>query len=91
MAEQKTRDPKYSLADFLGLPREVIFNLPEITVWSNRRLSIQNHQGITEYTANRVRVNVAGGEIEITGDSLVIRSIISEEIVLDGIIRQITF
>lgn len=82
---------KASLANFLDLPPEVVLNLPQLIIFGNRRLSLQNHQGIMEYTGERVRVKVTNGEVEVAGRELVIRSILQQEVVLEGFIRQITF
>jgi sporulation protein YqfC len=73
-----------SFASLLDIPRDVMMDMPKITIIGDLQVFIENHRGIVEYGPTRVRVGVKAGEVEITGEDLVLRNIYPVEIVLDG-------
>jgi sporulation protein YqfC len=79
------------LADLLELPRDVVMDLPRIVITGNKRLVIENHKGVIEYAPNLLRLNTARGEVRITGDRLVLLSILREEVWIEGMIQQVEF
>jgi len=76
---------------FLELPKEIIYNLPKITLIGNLQVLIENHQGIIEYSTGKIRISVNTGEIEILGRDLAICNITSDEIYLDGDISGLKY
>jgi len=48
---------KKGIADLLELPRDIVLDLPKITLLGNLQLYIENHKGIIEYSTSLVRVN----------------------------------
>ncbi|EEG78034.1 sporulation protein YqfC [Dethiobacter alkaliphilus] len=80
-----------NLADLLELPREIILNLPRITVVGNIQCCLENHRGVIQYTSEKVRVSVNGGEIIVEGQELSIRYLGNEEIAIDGSIDIIRY
>ncbi len=80
-----------NLADLFEMPQEIVLDLPRLTVVGNLQCYLENHRGIIEYTDERVRVSVNGGEIIVSGQSLVIRYLENEEIAIDGTILSITY
>lgn len=79
------------LARFLDLPKEIVYNLPKVTLIGNMQVLLENHRGIIEYSAEKVRIAINSGEMEITGEGLFIRNINRDEISLDGDISAIKF
>lgn len=79
------------LTDVLELPRDLVQNLPRVTMVGNIQLTLENHRGIILYTDQRIRVAVDKGEIVIEGQRLTIRSIFSDEIVVDGLITGVSY
>jgi sporulation protein YqfC len=77
------------LTGVLELPKDVVYDLPKITMVGDVQLYIENHRGIIEYNPDSVRVSVSLGEIEINGKDLVIRVITRDEIHLDGTVRAV--
>ena len=82
---------KERLTEVLELPKEIVLNVPKITIMGNRDLIIENYKGIVEYEENRVRINTAIGVIKITGSMLTIREITSEDIMVIGDIVSLEF
>lgn len=87
----KTRHVQRSMADLLEMPKEIVLDLPKVTIVGALQLVVENHKGIIEYTADKVRVSVANGEIEISGRNLILETILPEEISLEGEINSIFF
>lgn len=79
------------LAEFLELPREIMLNLPRLTLVGTMQCLLENHRGVIEYTAGRIRIAVTDGEIVITGDNLVIRTLAGEEIAVEGKISSVHY
>lgn len=87
----KTDKIKRSIVEALDLPKEVILDLPKIIMIGTHQLSIENHKGILEHTSDRIRINTKVGILRITGENLMIKNIIKEEIVIAGEINQVEF
>ena len=64
-------------------------DLPKITMIGNIQLNLSNHKGIIEYTKEIIRVNTNSGVIKVTGEEMEIKTILSEEIMIVGIIEKI--
>ncbi|NLZ38969.1 MAG: sporulation protein YqfC [Firmicutes bacterium] len=79
------------LADALELPREIILNLPRVTVIGSLQCYLENHRGVIEYTEECVRVAIDGGELIVDGQDLIIRYLADDEIAIDGHISAIRF
>lgn len=79
------------LSGYLDLPRDVVLDLPKITLIGDTQLYIENHKGVIEYNGEKIKLNVSIGQLEIVGEGLVIRAINSDEIYLDGSIKTINF
>ncbi len=80
-----------NLADLFEMPQEIVLDLPRLTLIGNLQCYLENHRGIIEYTDERVRVSVNGGEITVSGQRLVIRYLENEEIAIDGTILSMTY
>ncbi|MBU5438260.1 sporulation protein YqfC [Tissierella sp. MSJ-40] len=80
---------KYNLSEALELPKDIVMDLPKITMIGNIQLNLSNHKGIIEYTKEIIRVNTNSGVIKVTGEEMEIKTILSEEIMIVGIIEKI--
>lgn len=79
------------LAEMLELPRDVVLDLPRLVMTGNKRLAVENHKGVIEYTPNLLRLNTSRGELRIQGSSLILVSILREEVWIEGRIGQVEF
>lgn len=79
------------LADMLDLPRDIVLDLPRMVLTGNRRLVVENHKGVIEYTSEVLRLNTAKGELRIKGEGLVLLSIFREEVWIEGRLHQLEF
>lgn len=89
--KSKTKEVKESISELLELPKDIMLDLPRITLVGNLQLYIENHKGIIEYSTQRIRINTKSGVIRITGKNLAIKTIITEEIIISGNIDQMEF
>lgn len=89
--KSKTKEVKESISELLELPKDIMLDLPRITLVGNLQLYIENHKGIIEYSTQKIRINTKSGVIRITGKDLAIKTIITEEIIISGNIDQMEF
>lgn len=82
---------KSNLSDALELPKDIVMDLPKITIIGDTEISILNHKGIVEYTDEVIRVNSNSGIIKIEGNKMAIKTILTEEIIIFGQIDGVTF
>mgnify|MGYP000356458846 CR=1 FL=1 len=89
--EKPKRNLKEKVTEILELPKEVVLNIPKLTMLGAGDLIIENYKGIIEYDSSRIRVNTGIGIIRILGERLVIREITSEDIMVSGEIASLEF
>ncbi len=79
------------MTDVLELPKDLVLDLPRVTLIGNVQITLENHRGVILYTDSNVRVAVARGEIVIAGEKLTLRSILHDEIIVDGTINSVSY
>lgn len=87
--ENKMENLKYNISEALELPKDIVLDLPKITMIGNIQLNISNHKGIIEYSQEVLRINSSIGVVKITGNDLKLKTILSEEIIVNGTIEKI--
>ncbi|MGI6607014.1 MAG: sporulation protein YqfC [Peptococcia bacterium] len=75
---------KEKITGFFDLPREIVYDLPKVTLVGQIQLLMENHRGVIEYTAEKVRIAINSGELEITGQGLCIRNISRDDLAIEG-------
>jgi sporulation protein YqfC len=89
--EARSEIIKKGIADLLELPRDIVLDLPKITLVGNLQLYVENHKGIIEYSTGLIRINTKSGILVVTGSDLSIRTIVIEEIIVVGRIDKVEF
>ncbi len=79
------------VADFLEIPKDLVLDLPKVTVIGKNELYLENHKGIIEYDLNRLRVNLSRGFLEVEGKGLEISILMPEEMKIIGEITLIRY
>lgn len=82
---------KRQMSDVLEIPTDIIMDLPKIVLVGDLQLFIENHRGIVEYTTESVRINVGDYEVAVSGEDLLLRNILPDEICLEGRIKSVQF
>ncbi|MCM3633237.1 MULTISPECIES: sporulation protein YqfC [Paenibacillus] len=76
-------------ASWLDMPQDVVFELPRLTLIGDRQLYIENHRGVINFTEEVLRLSLSKGELEVRGRELIIRTIWTDEVFVEGIITGI--
>lgn len=76
-------------ADLLDMPQDVMYDLPRLTMIGDRQLYIENHRGVIHFTTEKLTLALSKGVLEVTGADLVIRTIWTEEVFIEGTIKNI--
>lgn len=94
MGEKKVnnkREIRERFAEIMALPKEIVLDLPKITMIGNTQIFIENYKGIVEYDTEKIRINTSKGLIKIFGQNLEINTVTTEEIFITGGIENIEF
>ncbi|GLI08307.1 sporulation protein YqfC [Paenibacillus tyrfis] len=78
-------------AKLLDLPQDVVMDLPRMTMIGNRQLYIENHRGVLQFSNEVLKLALTTGRVEVYGSELVIRAILTEEVFIEGMIRDIKY
>lgn len=75
----------------LQLPADVMLDLPRITMIGQLHIYIENHRGVLRFSENELRLLLNRGQLLIKGDRFIIKTILPEELLLEGKIEQVLF
>lgn len=89
--KDKVEEIKSNISEIFELPKDIVMDLPKISVIGNIQVIISNHKGIIEYSKENLRINTNSGIIKITGSEMYLRTILTEEIIIAGCIEKIEF
>ncbi|ETI66998.1 MULTISPECIES: sporulation protein YqfC [Neobacillus] len=79
------------MANKMDLPQDVMMDLPRITMIGQIHVYIENHRGLLAFTDKELRLLLKQGQLLIKGSSFVIKTILPEEILLEGKIDQVMY
>ncbi len=72
------------LAYSADLPDETIPGLPLVEIAGERRVLIENHQGVVEYGSQCIRVKVKFGQICVNGCGLELSRMTKGQLIISG-------
>ncbi|MTH52471.1 sporulation protein YqfC [Bacillus mangrovi] len=75
----------------IELPQDVMMDLPRITMIGQIHIYIENHRGLLTFSDQEIRLLLKQGQLLIKGHSFVIRTILPEEIMLEGKIEHVQY
>ena len=79
------------VSKFLEIPREVISNIPKITITGFDEIMIENFKEIIEYEDYIARISTAAGNININGFNLKLNQMTDNDILVSGKIESLDF
>lgn len=82
---------KEKVATALELPKDIVMDLPKITMMGEKELAVENYKGIIEYGERVIRLNTSKYMLKITGEGLEIKNITKDEIELMGTFAKLEF
>lgn len=89
--EDKLYRTKQNIADKLDLPRDIILNMPKITITGDNEIIIENHKGVVLFVENQVKVNSGVGLISIYGSRFEILFMGGSTITIGGKFKSIAY
>ncbi|RDU35420.1 sporulation protein YqfC [Neobacillus piezotolerans] len=75
----------------MDLPQDVMMDLPRITMIGQIHIYVENHRGLLAFTDRELRLLLKKGQLLIKGKAFVIKTILPEEILLEGKIDQVIY
>ena len=88
---EKVYRSKEDVAQKLGLPRDVVLDIPKIIITGDNELIIENHKGIIMFEEDEIKVNSNVGVISLQGKKLEIIFIGGSTVVLGGKFKGINY
>ena len=82
---------KYKISSILELPKEIVLDLPSITIIGRQEITIQNYKSIIEYSDEVIRINTSSGIFKIIGKNMILKLITDETISIKGFIHKTEF
>ena len=79
------------MAKKMDLPQDVMMDLPRITMIGQIHIYVENHRGLLTFTDKELRLLLKQGQLLIKGKAFVIKTILPEEILLEGKIDQVIY
>lgn len=79
------------MTDKMDLPQDVMMDLPRITMIGQIHIYVENHKGLLAFSDKELRLLLKQGQLLIKGKAFVIKTILPEEILLEGKIDQVIY
>lgn len=77
------------LADGAELTGETLPGVPVVELAGNRRVLIERHGGVTQYSREQICVKVSFGQVCIRGSGMELTLMTREQLVISGSIREV--
>ncbi|AWI12893.1 MULTISPECIES: sporulation protein YqfC [Bacillaceae] len=91
MAKKWRQKMRRWITNQLDLPEDVMMDFPRITMVGQIHIYIENHKGLLSFSDKEIRILLSQGQLLIKGKAFVIKTILPEEILLEGKIEQVLF
>ncbi|MGZ0086434.1 sporulation protein YqfC [Caldibacillus thermoamylovorans] len=91
MVKRWRQQMKRWMAEKLELPADIMMDLPRITMIGQIHIYIENHRGLLAFSDKELRLLLRNGQLIVRGEQFVIKTILPEEILLEGKINQVTY
>jgi sporulation protein YqfC len=82
---------KQWMTERMELPADVMMDLPRITMVGHLHIYIENHRGVLRFSRDEMRLRLDDGQLLIRGSGFVIKTILPEEILLEGKIISVQY
>ncbi|GAF22956.1 MULTISPECIES: sporulation protein YqfC [Shouchella] len=90
MSRMTNRIKKW-VTEQMQLPADVTMDLPRITMIGQLHIYIENHRGVLQFSNKELRLLLKEGQLLVTGDQFVLKTILPEELLLEGRIDKVMF
>jgi sporulation protein YqfC len=89
--EDRINKAKESIAGQLDLPRDVVLNIPKISITGDNEITIENHQGIVLFDDDQIKINSKVGQISLYGRGFEILYIGGSTLTISGRFRSVHY
>ena len=79
------------LAEHPALYSQPLPGIPLVEIAGDRRILVENHQGITEYYREKICIRVKYGHICVLGNELELSCMTGQKLVISGKIDSVAF
>ena len=86
---EKRLNWKDNLVKAAGIPEDLAYDQPVVTVTGHKRAVIQNYRGILLYTSEKLVLRTSHGKVTVCGKDLQILSYCGDEMEITGWIGDI--
>ncbi|MBP0723589.1 sporulation protein YqfC [Bacillus sp. RG28] len=91
MLKKLGQNIKNWVSNKMDLPPDVLLELPRITMIGQLHIYIENHRGLLVYSDKELRLLLKNGQLLIKGKDFVLKTMLPEEILLEGVIEHVYF
>lgn len=89
--EEKWNRAKENITESLNLPKDIVFDIPKITIMGDGEVTIENHKGIVSFEDTKVKVNSRLGLIIVEGHKFKISFIGGTTLTITGKVKEIKY
>jgi sporulation protein YqfC len=89
--ESKLTRTRETIAEKLDLPRDVVLNVPKITVTGNNEIVVENHKGVILFEEKEVKINTNVGLITIYGSGFEILFMGGSTLTVSGKFKSVVY
>ena len=86
---KKTAMLPVDIIEKMDFPEEALNTASKITVTAGRRMLIENHRGVTDFSDEQITVAVVRGKICVQGTALTIKAMNRSELLISGRIQNV--
>lgn len=91
MRKRRIEEVKTKVSEIFELPKDIVLNLPRISMIGNNQMLVENHRGVIEYTPQKIRLNSTIGVIRVEGQDMDLKNIAADDILITGVIKLVEF
>ncbi|SDH47681.1 sporulation protein YqfC [Alteribacillus persepolensis] len=91
MFDRFKQNAKYWVTGKMNLPEDVLLDVPRLTMIGQLHLHVENHRGVLHFSKELVRLKLTYGELAIKGHDFVIKTILPNELLLEGTIDEVSY
>lgn len=84
-------DLRRGVSEALDLPKEIMLDLPLISLMGREEITIENHKGILTYGEESIRIGTKAGTLCIRGQDLGLKQLTTEVLVITGKVVALEF
>jgi sporulation protein YqfC len=89
--ESKLTRTKETIAEKLDLPRDVMLNIPKITITGQNQIVVENHRGVILFEEKEIKINSNVGLITINGNGFEILFMGGSTLTVSGRFKSVTY